>query len=593
MIRAILIISALVLSSTNFAQIFGPNNPTVYNTTGTGYVWSGSATAVFGSDNSYATSSGAGTGLTLDLRARTFGFNLLSTDIVQGIQVDVEKKANSLNNVALLNGWQDGQLSTINNYPLSAGNNRLMIVYVGIENGNTPTVTSVTYGGLNMTQLISINNNTGFQAQLEVWYLTEAQLISLTPGNYNVNVNLGGFAQNEYFDIISAATFANVDPISPFLNIQTGNTSGGTPNPWQLPSPLTVGVGGVAVNGVFCGNNKTPAVTNGGTNCWTINSGFIEGTDVYRANMAVAPTSGGCFQSAHKFSLANGTEQPSTTFNGTSNRRIVIAFSLRRASVVDNVVRLQKAGVNVGSNLAQTTTYWPITDTYVSYGGPTNMWGTTWTYTDINAPLFGASIKAMIYNGVAEVDHIRITVYTQSNLPVELMDFNVGMVGENVGCSWLTSSERNSDYFDVENSTNGFDWLSKGTVQAAGNSMQLMSYSFLDESPSNGQNYYRLKQVDIDGKYTYSEIKSIVFSGIESSLVYPNPLATWGSVYTQKNDSEPQILDAIGRKIIVSNARWENNVFHFDMSDQTDGAYFIQINDAKGNELKPFIKRSF
>ncbi len=592
MLRTLLLVYAITNASFNFAQIFGPNNPGTYNTTGGGFNWTGTGAAVFNSDNSYASASGTPPGITRELRSRDFGFNLLSTDIIQGIQVDIEKKANSANNVSLLNGWQDGQLSTITNYPLSAGNNRLMVVFVGMENATTPSVTSVTYGGQTMTQLISLNNTAGFQAQLEVWYLTEVQLAAIGPGTYNVNVNLGAFAQNEYFDIISAATFANVDPISPFLDIQTGTTTGGTPNPWALPNPLTVGIGGVAINGIFSGNNTTPASTNGGTNCWTINSGFIEGTDVYRANTAVAPNSGGCFQSAHKFIAANGSEQPSTTFNGTSNRRVLIALSLRRALVVDNLVRLQKTGVSTGSNYAQTTTYWPLNDTYVSYGGPTDMWGTSWSYTDVNHINFGVTFIAQIYNGIAEVDHVRITIFTQSVLPVELIDFTAKIAGSAVQCDWQTSAEINSEYFEIQNSKNGHDWRVKGIHPAAGNSTQLIDYQFVDESPNFGTNYYRLRQFDTDGNSYFSDIRSVDFTNSNEVVVYPNPVHSIGTIDIPESSVAPLFLDARGIPFTPRNVEWSGSGLHFDMSNQADGLYFISIEKNGEKKLLRFSKSS-
>ena len=587
MLRIITFTIAIICCSAGFSQTFGPNNPGVFNIFGAGNNWTGGNLLL--SNNNYANCTL--NGVTNSLRTRQYGFNLLSTDIVQGIRLEIEKKGNAFNNVSLLNGWQDGELSTITNYPLSAGTNRMMVLYIGMENGVAPIINSVTYGGLNMTQLISINNSTSFDAQLEVWYLTEAQLATLAPGNYNVQANLGVFVQNQYFDILSAATFQNVDPISPFLDIQTGNTSGGTPNPLQLPNPLNVGIGGVAINGIFCGNNSTPAVTNGGTNCWTINSGFTEGTDVYRANTAVAANTGGCFQSAHKFIAATGTEQPSTTFNGSPNRRIVIAISLRRASIVDVTVMLQKNGITVGNNLAQTATYWPLSDTYVAYGGPTNLWGTTWNFSDINNVNFGAFINARIYNGRAEVDHMRITVFTQSVLPIELIDFFALSKEHEVECSWLTASELNSDYYLIQRSPDGFVWEDLGKVLAAGNSNDLLSYSYIDDRPLSNISYYRLKQVDLDGQFEYSDVKSVNRDS-KLSAVYPNPTQNWANIRFEEKQESVQIVNALGQVIDAQSQAWFDSTYRFNIANQPDGVYFVILWDGTKKEVKRFVKQS-
>lgn len=92
-------------------------------------------------------------------------------------------------------------------------------------------------------------------------------------------------------------------------------------------------------------------------------------------------------------------------------------------SVVDNGVQLMKAGVNVGTNKMDVVSDWPTTDTYVSYGSPTDLWGTTWTPTDINAVGFGAAIASISYfcgsTAVTSIDHVRITVYYTSTTGVQ------------------------------------------------------------------------------------------------------------------------------------------------------------------------------
>ncbi|GAB2604643.1 endonuclease/exonuclease/phosphatase family protein [Spirosoma areae] len=101
-----------------------------------------------------------------------------------------------------------------------------------------------------------------------------------------------------------------------------------------------------------------------------------------------------------------------------------------------------------------------------------------------------------------------------SALPVQLASFGVKVVGENVAVSWTTSSETNSAYFDVERSPNAREFSAIGRVTAAGDAQSLKTYGLLDENPLRGTSYYRLKQVDLDGKTTYSTIVSVVLDNL-------------------------------------------------------------------------------
>lgn len=109
-------------------------------------------------------------------------------------------------------------------------------------------------------------------------------------------------------------------------------------------------------------------------------------------------------------------------------------------------------------------------------------------------------------------------------LPVELLGFTAKVQKEVVVLDWSTASELNSDFFEVQRSTDGFNYTALGRVTAAGSSNVLRRYAFNDNQPARGVNYYRLRQVDIDGSETYSPIRSVIFIPGRVT-VYPNPVA--------------------------------------------------------------------
>lgn len=107
-------------------------------------------------------------------------------------------------------------------------------------------------------------------------------------------------------------------------------------------------------------------------------------------------------------------------------------------------------------------------------------------------------------------------------LPVDLMEFNVAASQDRVNILWKTASEEHADEFIVERSTDLQEWKEIGRVPAKGYSETVQEYFLPDLAPYRGINYYRLRQVDFDGEYELSDVRSAVFRSYDISL-YPNP----------------------------------------------------------------------
>ena len=110
-------------------------------------------------------------------------------------------------------------------------------------------------------------------------------------------------------------------------------------------------------------------------------------------------------------------------------------------------------------------------------------------------------------------------------LPVELISFYGRITDEEtVELLWATASELNSNYFDIEGSTDGRSFLSIGKVKAAGNSLKIQNYSFEHSVLFSGVHYYRLREVDFDGTVAYSSIIKVNVVKQQRLTVYPNPI---------------------------------------------------------------------
>jgi hypothetical protein len=109
-------------------------------------------------------------------------------------------------------------------------------------------------------------------------------------------------------------------------------------------------------------------------------------------------------------------------------------------------------------------------------------------------------------------------------LAVSNLSFTAQKQGNTVQLDWKTTTEINNDHFDVERSKDGINWQVIGTVKGHGNSSTPIQYNYTDALPLNGINYYRLKQTDADGKFTYSQVKTVQFTGQWLVKLYPNPV---------------------------------------------------------------------
>lgn len=565
------------------AQSSGPRNPaTTANDATVGVnTWSNTGNSA-SSDNAYATVSAKG--ISTYLKTTNFGFSIPTPSAIQGITVDIERSSTAT--VTLLNAWSTGLTKTI-----SGGSNRCLVVAYAQENGNNSRdITAMTYGGRAMTQVAQQTSGTtgGFVARLEVWILLEAD-INLA-SNTTIVPTFGAYTATEYCDQFTAAVFANVDQTTPIGSLlATGAMDPpNTANPHQLGASISTEAGSMAINLVTEGNNSTPAVSIGGTNTYTINSGYTEGTDIYFANPSQS-TTGACFQTAHKAITTTGTERPTCTFNGTVNRWVMIGFTLSRMPELDYRVQLVKGGV-VGGNDKASTAAWPLSDAYASYGGSTDTWGTYWTTTDINASSFGAAIAARVQNGSARVDHVRITVYHYSTLPVELLFFRAVPDGEEVRLNWATASEFDNDHFTVQRSRNGVDFEDFAEVPGAGHSQHTLFYDKQDPHPYAGLSYYRLIQTDTDGTTDISPIVAVRMDEGDWTF-YPNPTEGPITIF----DPEARSL-AVGvydsNMRLVKSAALGSSDPTLLLTDLADGEYTILVRAGEKVQASRIVKTS-
>jgi hypothetical protein len=96
--------------------------------------------------------------------------------------------------------------------------------------------------------------------------------------------------------------------------------------------------------------------------------------------------------------------------------------------------------------------------------------------------------------------------------------------GKEVLLDWQVSSQQDNDYFSVERSPDGVSFSTIGSLPGSQGEVARTNYTFTDQDPLSGVNYYRVRQVDVDGQYSFSNIALGLVDEISSILVYPNPV---------------------------------------------------------------------
>jgi hypothetical protein len=180
-----------------------------------------------------------------------------------------------------------------------------------------------------------------------------------------------------------------------------------------------------------------------------------------------------------------------------------------------------------------------------------------------------------------------------TTLPIEIQSFEAINGNNTIHIKWVLSSEKNNDYFILEHSLDGIDWSQLARIQSVGNHSTGQSYSFTDtEASFNKKNYYRLSQVDINGKkLTIGIDQAKIRSSLPGNtfLLIPNPKVNSGSLVAYidgKIDESPIMYcyDQSGRlmKVQQLNIRKGMNRINLELKNLPPGYYFVTITMRNG-----------
>ncbi|MCI4671343.1 MAG: PQQ-dependent sugar dehydrogenase [Bacteroidia bacterium] len=178
-----------------------------------------------------------------------------------------------------------------------------------------------------------------------------------------------------------------------------------------------------------------------------------------------------------------------------------------------------------------------------------------------------------------------------SSLPIELSAFDVQLIGQEARLEWLSANEIGSSHYTIERSLDGTLFEQLADVRARGQSNSSTYYEWIDSKPHYGVNYYRLKMVDTDGSFGYSDIRSINLKG-DQLWVYPNPGKIGQELrasitFKNSNVARLALMDLSGRKIRQEDWTLENGqaVVKIATDDLAPGGYLIVATAGDGTQL--------
>jgi len=161
-------------------------------------------------------------------------------------------------------------------------------------------------------------------------------------------------------------------------------------------------------------------------------------------------------------------------------------------------------------------------------------------------------------------------------LPVTFLSFSGTLKGDMIQLSWSTLSEINNEKFEIQRTKDGKYFETIGEVKGNGDSSSKLDYTFTDERPYNGINYYRLKQIDFDGAYEYSTLIAVEKTDF-TLRVYPTTTNDFIMISMTENKSfQGNIVSKVGQ--VVKSFNGDEKESRIDISDIPTGQYYIRIS---------------
>ena len=199
---------------------------------------------------------------------------------------------------------------------------------------------------------------------------------------------------------------------------------------------------------------------------------------------------------------------------------------------------------------------------------------------------WGNNMEGEFGNGTTSMNNSPILITCSTSLPIELLSFQAKNQNNQNHLIWQTASESNNEAFEIERSINGIDFEKIGFTKGKGNSNHIQTYQFIDANPFS-TSYYRLKQIDFDGKFDYSNTISIKIGKEKGIQIYPNPTNGIITIESEETlNTDILIYNSIGK--LVKTTKAQNN--NINISDLPMGMYMVSMTNNENRLVKQIVK---
>lgn len=198
----------------------------------------------------------------------------------------------------------------------------------------------------------------------------------------------------------------------------------------------------------------------------------------------------------------------------------------------------------------------------------------------------GHVLEEVAYFSFAEAGFV-IGDIIATDLPVELLDFTASQNDLGVTLSWTTATEENNDYFGLERSIGGSAFVEIAQIKGAGNSQQIQTYQYQDPYLPATTTYYRLRQVDFDGQFSYSQSVEVQSLREAKYRLFPNPTQNILSVQLSQLATIPitvEIFNLQGKRVQEEIITPGASQIRIDLRRLSKGLYLVNINDETTRE---------
>lgn len=261
-------------------------------------------------------------------------------------------------------------------------------------------------------------------------------------------------------------------------------------------------------------------------------------------------------------------------------------FTLTLGAPINGKNSYSGTGVSFGtSTISWTGTQWQISNSLAG------VLFTNTAVTDLNPPC--STVGTFVAVGPCAGGSVTSSSgdCATSIVPIELMDFKARLANNKaIELTWQTASETNNRGFQIERSTDGESFTAINFVKGQGDSKTFKSYQFVDyQFVMNANNYYRLRQMDSDGKETVSKIVSVKTASKDKMMVAPNPAHTHISLNFEGEQGVLNIYDLVG-KVVLTKMINTNDAQLIDISMLATGHYILEITSNKQIFKEKLIK---